>query len=267
MSVLLKEKQKFMVANWKMNPATSDEAISLAADIREALPVSPSVHVVLCPPFPFLDDVAREAGVAFELGAQDCSVYQEGAHTGEVSPKALASSGCSYVIVGHSERRAEGETNEQVNAKVREALKAGLRPIIAIGEARRDSFDASGRWTKELDPSVKDQLVAALEGVSASRAQQVLIAYEPVWAIGTGVSATVDDVMAVRILVQKILRDLYGASVEARIPILYGGSTNADSDALLTSAGVDGFLVGGSSLKPKEFAAMVGDAQRVATNT
>lgn len=255
-----------MVGNWKMNPATPQEAVSLAREVREALPPSPNVHVVLCPPFPFLADVAKESGVAFELGAQDCSIHQEGAHTGEVSPKALAAIGCAYVIVGHSERRAAGETNEQVNKKVKEALKAGLRPIIAIGEERRDSFDASGHWTKELDPVLKDQLVAALEGVSAARVPGVLIAYEPVWAIGTGVSASTDDVMAVRIFVQKILRDLYGVSVEARIPILYGGSTNADSDTLLKEARVDGFLVGGSSLKPKEFAAMVEDAQRIATD-
>jgi len=259
-----KENQKYMVGNWKMNPATPEAAVALAREIREALPPSPNVHVVLCPPFPFLPEVAAERGVAFELGAQDCSTHQEGAHTGEVSPKALASSGCAYVIVGHSERRAAGETNEEVNKKVKEALKAGLRPIIAIGEERRDSFDASGHWTKELDPVLKDQLVAALDGVSATRVTSVLIAYEPVWAIGTGVSASADDVMAVRIFVQKILRELYGASVEARIPMLYGGSTNADSDVLLREAGVDGFLVGGSSLKPKEFAAMVADAQAMA---
>lgn len=247
-----------------MNPSSPQEAVSLARDISAALPLSPNVRVVLCPPLPFLDDIAPMAGVGFELGAQDCSVWSEGSHTGDISPKALATSGCSYVIVGHSERRANGETDEQVNKKIKEALKAGLRPIICIGETRRDSFDASGRWTKELDPLIKGQLVAALAGVSAKSVVGVIVAYEPVWAIGTGVSATPDDVLAVRIFVQKILRDLYGASVEARIPMLYGGSTNADSDALLVEARVDGFLVGGSSLKPKEFAAMVADAQRVA---
>ena len=255
-------KEMYIVGNWKMNPAAAEEARALAGALRSGLGKT-DVRVVVCPPYPFIPIVGEGRGPAFELGGQDCSVHAEGAHTGEVSASMLADLGCSYVIVGHSERRGAGETDETVNRKVKAALKAGLRPIIAIGEKSRDSFDASGRFTAELDPIIKEQLAAALAGVSAQKARSVIVAYEPVWAIGTGQSAQPDDVFSVRIFLQKALRELYDVSTEASIPILYGGSTNADSDALLEHSGVDGFLVGGSSLKADEFVAMVADASRI----
>lgn len=255
-------KEMYIVGNWKMNPAAAEEARELAEALRSGLGKA-DVRVVVCPPYPFIPAVAAARAAAFELGGQDCSVHSEGAHTGEVSSAMLADLGCSYVIVGHSERRALGETDEIVNRKVKAALKAGLRPIIAIGEKSRDSFDTSGRFSAELDPIIKEQLAAALVGVSAQKARSVIIAYEPVWAIGTGHAASADDVFSVRIFLQKALRELYDASTEATIPILYGGSTDANSDALLAESGVDGFLVGGASLKAEEFIAMVADASRI----
>ncbi|MEX2007907.1 MAG: triose-phosphate isomerase [Candidatus Spechtbacterales bacterium] len=260
-------KETYIVGNWKLNPVTQHEAVTLARAVaREAAKrkLAEGVHIVLCPPLPYLAEVAKAAS-RLELGAQDVFYQEAGAYTGAVSAAMVADLGCQYVIVGHSERRRIfGDTNETVNKKLKAVLKSGMRPILAIGEERRDSFDERGTFTGELDPALKDQLVEALAGISAAKVSTMIIAYEPVWAIGTGHAAKPDDVLSVRIFIKKILRGLYSTSVANNVPVLYGGSTDSkNAGSFLQEADVNGLLVGGASLKAGEFAKMAEVASRL----
>lgn len=246
--------EKLIVANWKMNPQTFKEAERLFQKVQEALDGISGILVVLCPPFPYL-----KCFKGFRLGAQDCFWEQGGAYTGAVSPAMLQDIGCEYVIIGHSERKQYfGETDEIISKKIFAALKAGLQVVLCVGEDSRDSFDGSGRWTGELDPKIKEQLVGALSDVKKSQIKNIAVAYEPVWAIGTGHPATTDDVLSAKIFIKKIVGDLYGRRVAERVRILYGGSTNRkNAVSFVKDGGVDGLLVGGSSLDIDEFIAMI----------
>ena len=193
--------KKLIIANWKMNPATSDEAEELSRATQVGAHGLRGLEVVLCPPFPYLAAVNLQISIV-RLGAQDCFYEQKGAYTGAVSPAMLKDIGCEYVIIGHSERKQYfGETDEIINKKIKAALKAGLKVVLCIGEDTRDSFDSRGRWTHELDPKVKEQLVGALLGIKKSQISNVVIAYEPVWAIGTGNPANPDDVLSAKIFI------------------------------------------------------------------
>jgi len=254
---------KFLiVANWKMNPQTLKEAENLLNSVKQEVQSIKNIEVVFCPPFVYLFPLRgisrRETGF-MKLGAQNCFYEQNGAYTGEVSSVMLKELGCEYVIIGHSERKKYfGETNEIINKKVRGALLADLKVILCIGEDTRDSFDSKGRWINELDPKVKEQLVAALKDIKKSKLSDIIVTYEPVWAIGTGNPATPDDILSAKIFIRKILSDLYTRKEADKVRVLYGGSTNKKNAADFIREGqADGLLVGGASLDAGEFVAII----------
>lgn len=248
-----------IVANWKMNPIILKEAEELLRAVQNGIQRAKDAEIVICPPFVYVEALSSKLKAHITLGAQDCFWEQEGAYTGEVSPSMLKSVGCTYVLIGHSERRQYlGETNEIINKKVKAALKAGLKVILCIGEDMRDSFDTRGHWTHELDPKVKDELVSALDGVQKSKVGNLVVAYEPVWAIGTGNAATPDDVLSAKIFIRKIIGDMFDRKTAETVRVLYGGSTDKKNASDFIKEGhADGLLVGGSSLDPEEFVTMV----------
>lgn len=240
-----------VAGNWKMN-ASVGEAFALASALRESIGDVEGVDRVLCPPFPYLALVRDAvAGTSIAVGAQNMSQHEKGAFTGEVSPGMVAEL-CTHVILGHSERRAlYGESDEGVNLKVEAALKAGLTPIICVGEtlAQREAGAA--------EAVVERQLTKAIDGVETPGA--LIVAYEPVWAIGTGVPATPDlaaDIMGG--VIQRVLDATYGATAASATPLLYGGSVTAESvRGFVEQECIHGALVGGASLRAEEFAEIV----------
>lgn len=237
-----------IAGNWKMN-MDREGAAHLAEELVGAVGAAAAFEMAVCPPAPYLIPVAEAlAGSLVALGAQDCHAADGGAHTGDVSAAMLRDVGCTYVIVGHSERRADhGETDEQVRAKAAAVRAAGLVPIVCVGEteAQRDAgatLDVVGR---QVEGSIPD----GLDGIT------LVVAYEPVWAIGTGRTPTVDDVAAVHAHIRKTLAGRTNDAAGVRI--LYGGSVKPSNAAeLLAVADVDGALVGGASLKAADFLAI-----------
>ena len=246
-------RKPIVAANWKMNK-TVDEAIDLAREMVAALVAYPNVDRVLCPPFMALHAVRPVlAGTGLALGAQNMHWEKAGAYTGEVSAAMLAGL-CQYVILGHSERRQYfGETDETVNKKVKAALAAGLTPIICVGENLAENERGATAAV------VAGQTRAAYAGLTAEAAAQTVIAYEPVWAIGTGKAATAAGANAVIGLhIRGALAELYSSETADAIRVQYGGSVNAANAAeYFSQPDIDGALVGGASLKPAEFAAIV----------
>ena len=243
-----------MVAgNWKMN-TTVPEGVELARAIT-ALSRPDGVEVAILPPFVHLcaiADVLRGTGIG--LGAQDCFWEQHGAYTGEVSPTMLAGY-CDLVLVGHSERRALGETDEQVARKLGAALAAGLRGIVAVGEVLEQR-----RAGKHFDV-VNVQTAAALQGLDGAALERVVVAYEPVWAIGTGETASPKDAQDMCAAIRLQVGELASAEAAGRLRILYGGSVGTDTAAdLFAGPDVDGGLIGGASLVPSAFEAIINAA-------
>ncbi len=239
-----------VAGNWKMNPATLDEAIALAEVVELSAAELPGVVTVVCPPTIWLGDVAR-AVPTLHIGAQTMHFEERGAFTGETSPLMLEGV-ATFVILGHSERRQyDGETDESVGRKVASAVAHGLRPIAAVGERAEERRDG------QTEAVVERQVRAALAGLDRLEGSGLVIAYEPVWAIGTGDAATGDDAQAVAALIRGILRELDASAADA-IPIQYGGSvTDANAAEFFTQPDIDGALVGGASLKPDVFAAIL----------
>ena len=241
------------VANWKMF-GTLAEARPLATGVRDGLKRAKDVEVVLCPPFTALPAVGEIlAGSALKLGAQNCHAEPPGAHTGEIALPMLSELGCRYVIVGHSERRREmGETDELINRKVQAVLAAGLIPILCLGET------AEERRQGLTFTTVEGQLRAGLAQVASDAIGQVILAYEPVWAIGTGVNATPGQAGEVHGYLRGLLSELATKETAATIRILYGGSVKADNaEALAAEPEIDGALVGGASLNAQGFVNLV----------
>jgi len=240
-------------ANWKMN-TTLPTAQVLAESIVRQIGEMVGVEVVLCPPFPNLETVQRviEAST-LQLGAQDVYWEESGAYTGEVSAPMLSAVGCDWIIVGHSERRhLFGEGDEIVNRKLHAVLRNGLQAILAVGETRDE------RHTGRTDEVLERQLRESLAGVRGADMERVVIAYEPVWAIGTGETATPDQAREAHAHARLVLGRLYGEEIAAATRIQYGGSVTAANAAdLMAQPGIDGALVGGASLKPNDFAAIV----------
>lgn len=229
---------------------TVDESISLANGLKRALFSIENVEIVLCPSFTSLGELVDVvSGSNISLGAQNMYWEPEGAFTGEISSKMIKSIGCKYVIIGHSERRAYfGETDQTVNKKVKAAIKDGLLPIMCVGEKleereRGKTFDIVSRHVEK-----------GLDGVSESDAVKVVIAYEPVWAIGTGRNATPEQAEEVHDFIRKILRKKYGETPAENIRIQYGGSVKPENiEQLMAEKDIDGALVGGASLKEESF--------------
>ncbi len=243
----------FIAGNWKMHK-TIAEAVALVEELRAALEGFTACDVAVCPPFPALAAVREAlAGSAIGLGAQNMHWEEQGAFTGEVSPRMLAGL-CDYVIIGHSERRTLfGETDEMVNRKLHSALAHGLKPILCVGE------NLEQNRAGETEAFVGGQVRAAFAGLTAEQARLVTVAYEPIWAIGTGVPAHGPD--ANRIIgeaVRGTLAALYGDAVAQAIRIQYGGSVKpANAAEFLGQPEIDGALVGGASLRAADFAAIV----------
>ena len=239
-----------IAGNWKMNTTVS-EAVKLVGEMRPLLDPISNVEKVVCPPFVSLAAV-REIlkGSPVKLGAQNMYFEDKGAFTGEISPLMLTGL-CEYVILGHSERRQYfGETNEILNKKVRAALKAGLKPILCVGESLAQ-YEAG-----KTEAVVTDHVVGSLKDIPASN--NLVIAYEPVWAIGTGKAATSEQANKIIGIVRKIVVKLYGDAFAQNLRILYGGSVTADNiTELMKQPEIDGGLVGGASLKVDVFSSIV----------
>ncbi|MBE9507369.1 MAG: triose-phosphate isomerase [Chloroflexi bacterium] len=252
-------RKPFIAGNWKMH-TTIEEAVALAQALRAELEGVTGCDVAICPPFPALAAVRESlAGSAIELGAQNVHWEEQGAFTGEISAPMLEGL-CDYVIIGHSERRAIfGETDEWVNKKLHAALAHGLKPILCVGENLQQNRAG------ETDEFVTGQVHAAFEGLTAEQARTITMAYEPIWAIGTGVSATdegANDVIGGT--VRGTLAALYGDDVAQMIRIQYGGSVKPGNVAeFMAQPEIDGALVGGASLKATDFAAIVREALSV----
>lgn len=239
-----------IAGNWKMNTNVS-EAAKLVGEMRPLLEAVSNVEKVVCPPFISLTavkDVLK--GSSVKLGAQNMYFEEKGAYTGEVSPLMLSGL-CEYVILGHSERRQYfHETNEIINKKVRAALKIGLKPILCVGESLAQ-YEAG-----KIEVAVTDHVAGSLKDIPAS--DSLVIAYEPVWAIGTGKAATGPQANKVIGLVRKIAAGLYGDSFAQKLRILYGGSVTGDNIAeFIGQSEIDGGLVGGASLKVDQFVSIV----------
>ncbi len=242
-----------IAGNWKMYQ-TATAAVALVERLRALLEKTDEVEVVVCPPFTALPAVARALeGSWIGVGAQNMHWEKEGAYTGEISPAMLTDIGCRYVILGHSERRQYfGETDLQVNRKLRAALGYGLTPILCVGETLVERED--GRTFQV----VEGQLHGGLSGVPAQAAEGITVAYEPVWAIGTGRTATPEQAEEVHTFIRKRLAELWGEAGATAIRILYGGSVKPDNiDELMAEPEIDGALVGGASLRADDFARII----------
>lgn len=250
-------RQAVIAGNWKMNK-TRAEAKALLAELVP-LVKSASCGVVICVPFTNLE-TALEAtrGTNIRVGAQNCHWAASGAFTGEISAGMLAEMGVEYVVLGHSERRQYfGETDATVNKRVRAALDAGLTAILCVGELLEQ------RELSITNEIVGMQTKLALHGVTADEMKRVIVAYEPVWAIGTGKTATSDEADETDGAIRKVLAKLYGTTVAEGVTIQYGGSMNAQNAVeLLSKEHVDGGLIGGASLKAPDFAAIVAAASK-----
>jgi triosephosphate isomerase len=250
----------FVIGNWKMH-GTIPEARALATGIRDGLKRPRGVEVAVCPPFTALMAVSEIlAGTPIALGAQTCHHEPSGAHTGEVSPPMLVDLGCRLVLLGHSERRREmGETDAQINRKLVAALAHGLTPVLCVGET------AEERRQGLTFTTVEGQLRAGLAGVEPAALAKVVLAYEPVWAIGTGVNATPAQAAEVHGYLRGLVSELASKEVAQAVRVLYGGSVKADNiDALAAEAEIDGALVGGASLVAQGFITIVRKAARAA---
>lgn len=247
------DRRPFLAGNWKMN-LDRKRALSLAAGVRDHLAGREDREVAVFPPFVYLDEVARTlAGSNVRVGAQNCCDEASGAFTGEISADMLLDVGAELVILGHSERRhVYGETDELVNKKVLHALEVGLDVILCVGERLEE------REAGQTEPVVRRQLSVGLRGVSPDDIARVTVAYEPVWAIGTGLNATPAQAGLVHSYLRGLLLGLFGEGVARATRIQYGGSVKADNvGALLAASDVDGALVGGASLELAKFLPIV----------
>lgn len=245
-------RKPIIAGNWKMFK-TPDEAVNLVAELKGLLN-STDVEIVVCPPFvdlPGVINTVRDSGI--KVGAQNMYWEEEGAFTGEISPLMLTALGCDYVIIGHSERRQFfSETDETVNKKVKAAFAHGLRPILCVGESLEQ------REAGITEKLVESQVRKGLEHVSLKDAESLVLAYEPIWAIGTGKTASTEDAEKVISCIRRVLDDMFGAEVGADVRIQYGGSVKPDNiKDLMQKPNIDGALVGGASLEADSFSKIV----------
>jgi len=247
-------KNRLVVANWKMHPATPREAKRIFEGTQKGVVRTRGVDTVVCPPAVFLADVARaRKGTKIGLGVQDVFYQDTGAYTGQISPQMAQGYKATYAIVGHSERRALGETHELVGRKARYAIQEGLNTIVCVGESER-SEDGTYYFF------IREELEAVFEGLRRSELKRLVIAYEPIWAIGK----TATEAMQPRqlnemvLFIKKLLIERFGRKPASTVRILYGGSVKVDNaEEIVRAGGVDGLLVGSASLDPKEFTNIV----------
>jgi len=247
-------RKPFVAGNWKMN-TKSHSSVALAKGVADgSIDSADSVDVAVCPPFVYLQAVAGAvSSSSVAIGAQDIYFETEGAFTGEISASMLKDIGCTYALCGHSERRhVIGETDELVNKKVAAAISGGLLPILCVGELQSER---EGSQTEEV---ITRQVKEGLAGLSAEKASAATIAYEPVWAIGTGLTATKEQAQEVHDFIRNLLAQMYDGKLAEDVRILYGGSAKPGNAAeLMSRPDIDGLLVGGASLKADDFLAII----------
>lgn len=259
-------KKKIIIGNWKMNPRTIKEAEKLFGNVAKSVSKIKRTEVVICPPFIYFEPLfnllkakSYKLKANFSLGAQDAFWGDVGAFTGEVSAEMLYNIGVKYVILGHSERRALGESDSDINKKIKASLVAGLRPILCVGENARDENHSYFNL-------IKTQLEECLVGVSRNSISKIIIAYEPIWAISSTLNrkdAIPDDSREMTIFIRKILSDKFGKDA-SRVRIIYGGSANEkDAKDFLQNGGVDGLLAGRASLDAKKFIEIINIAENL----
>lgn len=237
--------KKIIIANWKMNPSSAEEALRLIKNISSER-FDDSIEIIIAPPFLYLEPIKKILKREIKLAAQNVSWGERGAYTGEISALMLKNIGCDYVIIGHSERRYKiGETDEMISLKIKAAFKAGLHPIVAVGEKEQND---------DIVKIINSQISGALEDVEATDVGKIIFAYEPVWAIGTGISDTPDHALSAALLIRKIIGNIYTPDFAIDLPVLYGGSvTSANAADFINQSGINGALVGGASLDHEEF--------------
>lgn len=251
-------RRALIVGNWKMNK-TASEAVAFIRDLQERVPTPPHADVVIAPPFTALESARKALGTSswLSLGAQDLHWEAQGAFTGEVSAPMLRDLGCRYVIVGHSERRTLfDERDDQVRKKIQAALTHGLSPILCVGESLAE------RESCRTESVITTQLTGSLAGLTTQDLAAVTIAYEPVWAIGTGQAATTDQIVPVHRSIRLFLETGWTSQTASAVRILYGGSvTPQNGKSFLGSDAIDGALVGGACLNPDSFATIISLAE------
>ena len=247
-----KYRKTVIAGNWKMNK-TPSETKEFMTQLKAIMPRGRWCDVALCVPavdIPAAVRAVRETRIG--IGAENCNANASGAYTGEIATNMLVDAGCKYVIIGHSERRAMGETDGDVNAKVHAALKAELMPIVCVGESlEQRELGITEDW-------ISMQIKCALSGVPEEKVRKIVVAYEPIWAIGTGKTATPEQAEEVCEHIRTVIRKLYGAKIARAISILYGGSMNEkNAFELLAQPDIDGGLIGGASLVPEKFVKII----------
>ncbi|MCX6764414.1 MAG: triose-phosphate isomerase [Candidatus Nealsonbacteria bacterium] len=253
--------KSLIVANWKMNPSSLAKAKALFDSITKGVGEIKEDEIVICPPYIYLADIAGELeknkNSKLKLGAQDCFWEKEGAFTGEISPSMLRDLGCKYVILGHSERRKHlKEKSSMINKKLKLALEEGLNCILCVGENEKEKRKG------EIQKVIRHQLEKGLSKVPKSKADKIVIAYEPVWAIGTGKSCKPVEAQVINFMIRKILTRIYDRSTAQSIRILYGGSVDREkASTFLKETEMKGVLIGGASLDSVEFIKIVKDVE------
>ena len=251
------KKTTFVIGNWKLNPSSLTDAVKLTAEVTKKYKTDESTVVAVAPGYLHIADVTKKIGKkTIAVAAQDVSTEPMGPFTGEVSAAQLRDLKVSYAIIGHSERRAMGETDEMVQKKIQITLKHNLTPVICIGEKDRDT---KGDFYSFVERQIKS--IASV--LTAAQIKKVIIAYEPIWAIGTGKTATAADVKEMQLFLFSTLTKLYDRATAAKVPLLYGGPVKKENALELhTDGGMDGFLVGGASLKADDFIAIINATKR-----
>ena len=258
-TTIKKVTKKIIIGNWKMNPLTLKEAEQLFSGVAKAVSRVKKTDIIICSPFVYLDRLTKIRTSKIKLGAQDAFWEETGAFTGEISPDMLYNLGVKYVILGHSERRALGETNALVNKKIKTSLLSGLIPILCVGESVRDESHSYFNL-------VKIQLEECLNGISRNSISKIIVAYEPIWALSSTVNrrdATPVDSREMAIFIRKILSDKFGSEAK-KTRIIYGGFANEKNVRdFLENGGVDGLLPGKVSLDAKKFVEIIKIAENI----
>ena len=248
-------RKRVIAGNWKMYK-TKDEAISFIYEVAKSVPDRDQVETVICAPSIMLRDLVKREGEHLRIGAQNMSQHEEGAYTGEISASMLTSYGVEYVVIGHSERREYyHEDDTVIQLKTKQALKHNLTPIVCVGESLET------RESNQTNAFVKAQILKAYEGFSSAEAVKTIIAYEPIWAIGTGKTATKEQANDTIRFIRETISERFDAITAEEIRILYGGSVKPNNiDELLAMSDIDGALIGGASLDPQSFLTLVNAA-------
>ena len=241
-------RKPIIAGNWKMFK-TREEVLAFVYSVNEKMPSTDLVDSVVCAPALYLRDLVKRQGANLKVGAQNMHFAEEGAYTGEIAPKMLVDTGVQYVIIGHSERRAMfNETDESVNKKLHAAFNHGLTPILCVGEMLEH------RESNQTETVIKDQIVKDLAGLTEDQVSELVIAYEPIWAIGTGKTATPEVADETCGFIRETVKELYGAEVAEEIRIQYGGSVKVNNiKELMAKPNIDGALIGGASLEADNF--------------